>query len=52
MNSTTLFIQNYDEYKNRSIELLVEKEIYDENGGACEAYKIKKEFICLDKGSM
>lgn len=52
INSTVLSIQNYDEYENRSIELLVEKEIFDENGGACEAYKIKKKFICLDKDSM
>lgn len=46
-----LSIKNYDEYENRSIELIVGKEIYDENGGACRAYNVKKEFICIDKES-
>ena len=42
LNSNTLSIINYNEYKNRSVKLLVEKQIYDEDGGACSGYKIKK----------
>ena len=52
VNSNTLSITNYDEYENRNVELLVEKQIYDEHGGACGAYKIKKEFICISKDSL
>ena len=46
-----LSVTNYDEYNNRSIELVVGKEIYDEQGNACNAYKVKKAFICKDKDS-
>lgn len=44
-----LSITNYDEYGNRSIELVVGKEIYDEQGGACNTYKIKGNFVCYSK---
>ncbi len=49
--SEVLSITNYDNYENRSIELVVGKEIYDEHGGACNTYKVRKEFTCLDKDS-
>lgn len=44
-----LSITNYDEYGDRSIELVVGKEIYDEHGGACHTYKIKKNYVCYSK---
>ena len=46
-----LSITNINEYENRSTELVIGKEIYDEHGGACNTYKIKKAFICKDKDS-
>ena len=46
-----LAITNVDEYENRSVELVVEKEIYDELGRACNKYKVEKEYICKDKNS-
>ena len=45
-SDNTLEIQNKDATQNRSVELLVGKEIYDENGGACRTRKIKKQFTC------
>ena len=47
-----LSITNYDEYDNRNVELIVGKEIYDEFGGACQHYKIKKQYVCKDKDSI
>lgn len=46
-----LSITNYNEYANRNTELVVGKEIYDEQGTACSAYHIKKAFNCKDKDS-
>lgn len=46
-----LSITNYNEYVDRSVELEVGKEIYDEDGGACSTYKVKKHYICYSKNS-
>ncbi|AHN24298.1 DUF5412 family protein [Lysinibacillus varians] len=46
-----LSITNYDEYANRNTELVVGKEIYDEQGTACNTYKIRKAFKCKDQDS-
>ena len=46
-----LNIRNLDEYADRSVALEVGKEIYDEHGGACGTYKVKKHFICYSKNS-
>lgn len=46
LSNTTLAITNYDEYADRSVELIVEQEIYDENGGACSTYKVRKKYTC------
>ncbi len=46
-----LSITNYDEYANRNTELVVGKEIYDEQGTACNTYKIRKAFNCKDQDS-
>jgi len=47
-----LSVTNYDQYENRNVDLIVGKEIYDENGGACQHYKIKKQYVCKDKDSI
>ncbi|ANU27075.1 DUF5412 family protein [Planococcus versutus] len=44
-----LSITNYDEYGDRSIELVVEKEIYEEDGGACDTYEIKQNYVCFSR---
>ncbi|MFJ7666920.1 DUF5412 family protein [Lysinibacillus sp. NPDC097195] len=47
-----LSVTNYDQFENRNVDLIVGKEIYDENGGACQHYKIKKQYVCKDKDSI
>ena len=47
MNEDTLYIQNYDPHypdSNRSIALIIGKEIYHENGLACKSLLMKKEY--------
>ncbi|QDQ03130.1 hypothetical protein FOH38_23300 [Lysinibacillus fusiformis] len=51
LEEEVLAITNYDEYANRSVALKVGKEIYDEEGGACSTYKIKKNYVCYSKNS-
>lgn len=49
LNDNTLSIENFNEYANRNIKLVVGKEIYDETGKACNSYKIKKEYVCYSE---
>ena len=49
LDDELLLITNYNEYEDRSIELVVLNEIYDEQGGACNTYKIKRNFVCYSK---
>ena len=49
LDDEVLSITNYDEYGDRSIELIVGKEVYDEQGRACHTYKIKRNYICYSK---
>lgn len=49
LDDELLSITNYDEYGDRSIELVVGKEIYDEQGRACNTYKIKRNYVCYSK---
>ena len=47
INQYTLYIQNYDPHypdSNRSIALIIGKEIYHENGLACKSLLMKKEY--------
>lgn len=48
-SNSTLAISNVNEYHNHSVELTVGKEVYDENGGACKAYQVKKHDTCFSK---
>lgn len=41
-----LSITNFNEYGDRSAELIIGEEIYDETGRACSAYRIKKNYVC------
>lgn len=49
LEEDVLAIKNFDEYEDRSIELIVGKEIYDESGKACRTYNIKKNYVCHSK---
>ena len=51
LDESSLEITNYDAYTDRSVALKVENEIYDENGGACRTYTIKKEYVCYSTSS-
>ncbi|MED3554304.1 hypothetical protein [Cytobacillus praedii] len=44
-----LSITNYGEYGDRSITWILGKEIYDRHGGACDTYKIKRNYVCYTK---
>ena len=48
-SDNTLEIQNKDALQNRSVELLVGQEIYDEHGGACKTRKIEIQFTCYSE---
>ncbi|WP_332646881.1 DUF5412 family protein [Lysinibacillus sp. 54212] len=47
VSNTTLAVTNYDEYADRSMELIVGKEIYDERGLACYKYQVQKNYTCF-----
>ena len=49
LSDNTIFISNMDAYENRSVELVVGQEVYEELGGACGTYRVKKQFTCYSK---
>lgn len=48
LSHTTLAVTNYNQYEDRSVELIVGKEIYDESGGACSTYAVQKKYTCYE----
>lgn len=47
-----LEIQNLNSSVDRSVTLKIPEEIYDEQGNACETYKVKQQYVCYDKDSI